>query len=325
MSWVESHTEIARHPKTRRLARLLGTSIPTTVGHLHLLWWWAMDYAKDGSLERYGADDIADACLWEGEPQTLWEGLTAAGWIDQTPDGDYLHDWHEYGGKLLERRQKDAERKQQSRTTPPDEPPPSSGHPADIQRTAHVRKEERREEEKTVEENVPPAATQHAPQGASVSFSDSEQVCMARVTSTLGALGFDATREWWRKVLDKYDGWVDLESEALKALDWAKHNRKRRYTPRAFMNWLERIPPPRAAVVIEPAYESPPEDIQAQLRAQKEARLAALQTTREPASDALCPECHRDISRRSSTDHSPYCRFAGMALEAIRELTEVAA
>src|SRR5687767_5633894 len=55
MAWIESHQEIARHPKTRKLARLLGGSVPTAIGHLHLLWWWAVDYAEDGWLGKYTA------------------------------------------------------------------------------------------------------------------------------------------------------------------------------------------------------------------------------------------------------------------------------
>jgi len=40
--YIQSHEEIATHPKTRRLARALGISLPTVIGHLHLLWWWCL-------------------------------------------------------------------------------------------------------------------------------------------------------------------------------------------------------------------------------------------------------------------------------------------
>ena len=36
-----------------KLARRLGVSLPAAIGHLHLLWWWAMDYAQDGDLTRW--------------------------------------------------------------------------------------------------------------------------------------------------------------------------------------------------------------------------------------------------------------------------------
>lgn len=49
MPWIESHTTIGSHPKTRKLARRLEVSIPEAVGILHLLWhcsataWRALD------------------------------------------------------------------------------------------------------------------------------------------------------------------------------------------------------------------------------------------------------------------------------------------
>ena len=53
MAWIESHQELANHPKTKRFKRALGISTPQAIGHLHLLWWWALDYAQDGSLAAF--------------------------------------------------------------------------------------------------------------------------------------------------------------------------------------------------------------------------------------------------------------------------------
>jgi hypothetical protein len=53
MLYTPSHAELAQHPKTRKLARLLGVSIPTALGHLHLLWHFALKYAQDGDLTRF--------------------------------------------------------------------------------------------------------------------------------------------------------------------------------------------------------------------------------------------------------------------------------
>ena len=49
-NWIKSYQDLGRHPKTSRLARTLGISRPAAIGHWHLLWWWALDYAKDGDL-----------------------------------------------------------------------------------------------------------------------------------------------------------------------------------------------------------------------------------------------------------------------------------
>lgn len=111
MAWIESHQEVGRHPKTKKLARLLGVSLPAAVGHLHYFWWWALDFAQDGTLEKYDGYDLADAMQWDGDPDQLVEALISAGYIDDTDDGLTIHDWGEYAGKLLERRAKDRARK----------------------------------------------------------------------------------------------------------------------------------------------------------------------------------------------------------------------
>lgn len=105
--WIESHQGLARHPKLKQLARRLGTTPRDAIGVLHLLWWWALDYAQDGDLTRHDPDDVADACWWDGDPAALLGALAAAGFVDA--DGR-IHDWHVYAGKLIDRRRADAER-----------------------------------------------------------------------------------------------------------------------------------------------------------------------------------------------------------------------
>ena len=111
MAWIESHQEVGRHPKTKKLARLLDVSLPAAVGYLHYLWWWALDFAQDGDLDKFDAEDIADAMQWDGEAEKLIEALISSGHIDDTKHGLHIHDWAEYAGKLLERRAKDRARK----------------------------------------------------------------------------------------------------------------------------------------------------------------------------------------------------------------------
>jgi hypothetical protein len=61
MAWLESHQSLRDHPKARRLARRLD-GLPASIGHLHALWWWCLDYAPNGDLTRYqvDADRLAD-------------------------------------------------------------------------------------------------------------------------------------------------------------------------------------------------------------------------------------------------------------------------
>ena len=111
MAWIESHQEVGRHPKTKKLARMLGVSLPAAVGHLHYLWWWALDFVQDGILDKYDNEEIADAMHWDGDADKLIDALIASGQVDETDHGLLIHDWAEYTGKLLERRAKDRERK----------------------------------------------------------------------------------------------------------------------------------------------------------------------------------------------------------------------
>lgn len=106
MAWIEAHQELADHPKIYKLGKLLRIDDENApIGLLLRLWWWAMDYAPDGSLERYDADDLARATHWKGEPEELLEALIGAGWIDRGPEGLQIHDWYQYAGRLMEQRE----------------------------------------------------------------------------------------------------------------------------------------------------------------------------------------------------------------------------
>lgn len=121
MAWIESHQELGSHPKTVKLARLLDIPKAQVVGHLHYLWWWATDYAQDGNLARFDALDIAIGSEWKDDPIVWLNALERVGFLDADYDenGDvyerHVHDWHEYAGKLIERRQKNAERMRDAR------------------------------------------------------------------------------------------------------------------------------------------------------------------------------------------------------------------
>lgn len=138
MAWIESHESLPSHPKTKRMCRLLKITPVVAVGHLHFFWWWAMNHAQDGLLDKYSSDDIADACAWDGDPELFFNVLIHSGFVERTDDGHYIHDWYDYAGKLIALRQKDAERKRNSRGkkvesegNPEDVPGTSEGHLAE--------------------------------------------------------------------------------------------------------------------------------------------------------------------------------------------------
>lgn len=124
MAWIEFHQGLAQHHKTRRLKRVLGISVAQAVGHMAMLWTWALDAAPDGDLSAFDPIDIAEQLDWDGDPQVLLDGMALAGFLDKGDVGPVIHDWHEYGGKLTDKRRSDAERKRVSR-----------GRPVDVRRT----------------------------------------------------------------------------------------------------------------------------------------------------------------------------------------------
>ena len=149
MAWIESHDDLKDHPKTKQLARVLKISVPTAIGHLNCLWWWAMKYAPDGNLSKYKNDDIAEAMLWDGKSVKIVNSLVSCGFLDKEDSCLTIHDWKIYGGKLFEKREREKNRKQNERKTPLepfDINKPSGGHPQDIQRTSIAREDKRREE-----------------------------------------------------------------------------------------------------------------------------------------------------------------------------------
>ena len=116
--WVEYHDSVKDHPKTKALAERLSIPVYAACGLLANLWAWAVDGAKeDGRIDHYREKHIEQVCRWDGEPGILIVALQSSGFLDGSYDDDSLriHDWPEYGAKLMERRAKDAARKQRNR------------------------------------------------------------------------------------------------------------------------------------------------------------------------------------------------------------------
>jgi hypothetical protein len=122
--WVESHQTLRDHPKKDHLAELLFAGrVPddvadfAAIGLLHELWWWALDYAQAGDLSQFTDRQVAKGCRWAGDPAALMDGLVSAGFV--TSDRR-IHDWYDYAGKLVERRERNRERMRETRsaTTP---------------------------------------------------------------------------------------------------------------------------------------------------------------------------------------------------------------
>lgn len=114
MAWFEAHETMARHPKTLKLARLLGTERRYAVGLLHDLFSWGLTAAaKDGMLRGMEGDDIASAL--DAPPgkkaRALMQALVDSGYLDLRDGVYYIHDWYDYAGKLMDKREADRKRK----------------------------------------------------------------------------------------------------------------------------------------------------------------------------------------------------------------------
>lgn len=121
MAWIESHQELRHHYKTKRLARELKVTVAAAIGHLHCLWWWAIDFAPDGDLSKFDDYEIADAIGYEGkDPTKAKAALISAGFLDNSDTGTVtIHDWYDYSGQLgdkrVESRKKERDRKAEYR------------------------------------------------------------------------------------------------------------------------------------------------------------------------------------------------------------------
>lgn len=124
MAWIESHQSLGGHLKLRRLARTLRVHGAQAIGHLHYLWWWALDGAPTGDLSGLTHEEIAELAEWPGDPDAFVAALKACGWLD--PNG-HLHDWEEYGGRLTRKREANRERQCHWRQRQRDGPAPEKG------------------------------------------------------------------------------------------------------------------------------------------------------------------------------------------------------
>lgn len=111
MAWIESHVELGDHPKLRELCFSLGIKKYEAVGHLTLLWHFALKYAwRDGDLRRFTPRVICDAVGWDKDHDTFVMALQETGWLEK--DSLQIHDWLSYAGKLVNDRLYNEERRE---------------------------------------------------------------------------------------------------------------------------------------------------------------------------------------------------------------------
>lgn len=116
MAWIEVHQTLPSHRKIKALKRELKIKTPQAVGHMVMLWLWAVDNAPDGDLSGIDPDDIAEAAEWPKDGKAFVDAMIRAGFLDQDMR---LHDWGDFSGMLMEKREakraSDRERQQRRR------------------------------------------------------------------------------------------------------------------------------------------------------------------------------------------------------------------
>lgn len=104
MAWIESHQSLHRHWKLARLSQELNITHVQAIGHLHIFWWWVIDYAPDGLLEKFTPLEIAKGADWPGDPDQFVEAMKKARFFDHDAVPLQVHDWFDFCGELVMQR-----------------------------------------------------------------------------------------------------------------------------------------------------------------------------------------------------------------------------
>lgn len=102
MAWIESHQDLRNHPKLIEFAKRLNLNKAQAIGHLKLLWWWCIDYALDGRLDRFSPAQISAGAEFSENPGEFIQALAESGFIDRDPLR--IHDWMDFCGDLIKKR-----------------------------------------------------------------------------------------------------------------------------------------------------------------------------------------------------------------------------
>ena len=112
MAWIELHQSLPGHHKTMRFRRALKIGQAQAIGHLCMLWLWCLDNCPDGDLSSLLDCEIAEAAGYDKKPEDFTAALRESGFLDEN---NQVHDWYSYAGKLIEKREQNANRMRERR------------------------------------------------------------------------------------------------------------------------------------------------------------------------------------------------------------------
>jgi hypothetical protein len=117
VAWMPVDQFIVGHPKTQELARLRHWTPRYTVGLLIELWGWTIDNRPDGYIAPVPPATIGKVLGMTPKACAQLVGdLRATGWVDGSgPTPGRFHDWDEWGGRIVVRRDDDRQRQRELR------------------------------------------------------------------------------------------------------------------------------------------------------------------------------------------------------------------
>jgi hypothetical protein len=95
---------LRKHPKLARLCNDLKITPFDAIGRLHVFWWWCIDYAPTGRLDKFDAPQLADAAEWKDAPEQFVQALVNANFLDDVDGVLSVHDWLDFCGELVKQR-----------------------------------------------------------------------------------------------------------------------------------------------------------------------------------------------------------------------------
>lgn len=225
MGWIRVDTDMMGHPKIRRLATRLGCSKVQAIGHVIALWAWASKFSPHGSIDNFEPEEIADGAMWDGDAGKFIQAMKESELID---GNGILHDWQQYNGVLIEKRERDRERMQTLRKQSHDSSatvPLQSQGVAGTVRYGTVRTE-RNDTEQGEEGAEPPAAPAPVPPPV--------------ITLTTNkAEEFPITQEQADEFQRLYPA-VDVEAQLREMRGWSISNKAKRKTWGGMLRFVNR-------------------------------------------------------------------------------------
>lgn len=117
-SWIKMRVDLDRHPKVKRMSRVLKADRLRVIGGLWAVWALFDTYdssdgdddqdgPRHGLLEFYTLDDIDDEIRWRG----FGAAMAEIGWLSETEQGLIAPDYTEHNGPTAKRRALDTKRK----------------------------------------------------------------------------------------------------------------------------------------------------------------------------------------------------------------------